>query len=127
MVIVSLVEPSMLRIVAEQYRIKADANIRAELVNQKLYEMQRVEKHKEWEAAQRRKIDEVTAGRFRFGSSPEEVKKVLGPPSQEQIWQKAGGVTLVYGETSFEFDGGLVDVQIPEKASGAKPAATSSN
>jgi hypothetical protein len=118
-VIVSLVEPSMRRIVAEEYRIKADASIREELLKQKLYQAQQVEKHKEWENAQRLKIDEVTAGRFHFGSSAAEVKKALGPPSQEQVWQKAGGLTLVYGETSFVFDGGLVDVQPPERD--AKP------
>jgi hypothetical protein len=114
-VIVSLVEPAMRRIVAEEYRIKADASVREELVKQKLYQLQQVEKRKEWEAARQLKIDVVTAGRFHFGSSPEEVKKALGSPSQEQIWQKAGGLTLVYGETSFLFDGGLVDVQVPEQ------------
>jgi hypothetical protein len=114
-VIVSLVEPAMRRIVAEEYRIKADASVREELVKQKLYQLQQVEKRKEWEAAQQLKIDVATAGRFHFGSSPEEVKKALGSPSQEQIWQKAGGLTLVYGETSFLFDGGLVDVQVPEQ------------
>jgi len=115
-VVVSLIEPSMRRIVAEEYRIMADASVREELVKQKLYQLQQAEKHRIWEAAQRLKIDEATAGRFHFGSSPEEVKKALGTPSQEQVWQKAGGMTLVYGEASFVFDGGLVDIQMPEPA-----------
>ena len=65
--------------------------------------------------AQRAKVPAVTGGRLRFGMSADDVKKVLGTPKDEQAWQKAGGLTLVYDDLTLTFDGGLVDVEKPAK------------
>lgn len=114
-VIVTLSQPAMTRIVAEEYRLKADDAIRDELGKQKLMEQQKAEKHKAWEHAQRVKIEAVTGGRFHFGTSAEEVRKAMGTPTREEVWQKLGGLTLVYGDTTFTFDGGLTDVTVEGK------------
>jgi hypothetical protein len=99
----------------EQYVLKADEAMRAELAKQKLYEQQQAEKYKRWVEAQKLKIPAATGGRLQFGMGPDEIKKLLGSPAEEHIWQKAGGLTLVYRDMTLTFDGGLVDVTLPEK------------
>jgi len=110
--------------VYEQYRLKLDAPMREELARQELYRQQQAEKHLRWVEAQKLKIPALTGGRLRFGMSPGEVKKLLGTPTGEHVWQKAGGLTLVYGGMSLTFDGGLTDVQLPENPEPKEAAVT---
>jgi hypothetical protein len=114
-VIIVLTARSMTADVFEQYLLKIDPALRAELARQKTYAQQQEQKKRMWEEAQRVKVPAVTGGRLRFGMSPADVKNVLGTPKQENVWQKAGGLTLEYDDLTLTFDGGLVDVEKPTK------------
>lgn len=121
-VIIVLTAHTMTADVFEQYRLKVDPALRAELARQKMYAQQQEQKHQAWVVAQRAKIPAVTGGRLQYGMSPDEVKKALGTPKAEHVWQKAGGLSLVYDDLTLTFDGGLTDVEKPEReAPAARP------
>jgi len=120
-VVIVLSARTMTGDVYEQYLLKLDPALRAELARQKLFAEQQAQKHQAWVVAQRAKIPAVTGDRLQFGMSPDEVKKALGTPKAEHVWQKAGGLTLVYDDLTLTFDGGLTDVEKPEREGAARP------
>jgi len=121
-VVIVLSARSMTAEVYEQYLLKLDPALRAELARQKLFAEQQEQKHQAWVAGQRVKVPAMTGGRLQYGMRPDEVKKVLGTARAEHVWQKAGGLTLEYDGMTLTFDGGLTDVEKPEREAPARPA-----
>src|SRR4051794_38647327 len=122
-VVIVLTAHTMTADVFEQYRLKLDPALRAELARQKLFAQQQEQKRQAWVAGQRVKIPAATGGRLQLGMSPDEGKKAVGAPKAEHVWQKAGGRSLGYDDLTLRLEGGRTDVEKREReAVAARPA-----
>lgn len=87
----------------EQYRLRLDDAMRAELVKQE--KLQELNARREARALEERKkqITEISGGKLAHGMTLEEVVVVKGKPTKTNQWQAAGGFTAIYPDMSLDF------------------------